>query len=385
MTVTIIDNYLVFHCLDNAYYADIYKALSITRITISSIVLILTIFIGISAFKEMQKCDKLYKSLKYLFYISIIFCIIRCIAAIIADVLCVYFEMQTAAISVDIVTVASYFLLVLTLLATLLVRLNTTFQNSIYEISKIQNIAFICLFTIISSLSITAIIFYGTISMIYHDIELDGNVTVYDRITTIFILSGLAIALYLFAATWAVVLFTNRLLSLINSRQDTIRNLNNIRLNTFQYKLIDQISKYNALFSLATFTSVLTITVMIIAALIPRNTNDVEWFVNGLQIISIISTIDAFLNIICLYLQYKFASKYYNKYCKYCDLCWKSIFTNSVTKSLQRKSVQITEKDNKHINDSNGTVATKLNKERIKTYSESECIEAAVNDALIQR
>merc|ERR1712232_225488 len=44
--------------------------------------------------------------------------------------------------------------------------------------------------------------------------------------------------------------------------------------------------------------------------------------------------IDSCVNIICLYLQYSFASDVYNKYCLGLDCCYKKLITRSMTKSV---------------------------------------------------
>ena len=125
----------------------------IIRMIIAGIGLIITIIVGgvgIRQFRNMKK--KLYPALRYLFYLSIMASAIRCICIMFAYTACICNGTRLFA----------YYVLLLSLLGTQLVRLKHTFQNTVYSLSRLKQyllgISFIV--TLIAfSLSITFIVY----------------------------------------------------------------------------------------------------------------------------------------------------------------------------------------------------------------------------------
>eukprot|EP01084_Bolivina_argentea_P052590 96606_1 len=99
------------------------------------------------------------------------------------------------------------------------------------------------------------------------------------------------------------------------------------KFNKSQHKLIDSISRYVALFALASLTSLITI-MFILFDSIDVEFND-EWILTT-------AAVDCMVNFLCLYLQYSFASKYYSAACKYLHFCSKTLFVIYIGLSIKK-------------------------------------------------
>eukprot|EP01084_Bolivina_argentea_P249328 417325_1 len=287
---------------------------------VASTILIVTITIAISAVKQFQKLEQLNKTIKYLFYTSILATFTRCICSMVAHMACIC----------DIIILFVYFLLLLSLLGTLLVRLKVTFDNSVYELSPQKMIMFLILYIL------TAICF--SISVIYYvlaHIETYAKGYFSMHYVHTMILGAVALIFYVFTGAFAVAEFSKKLLTLTKLRANTSRNVNaNNKLNEKQHQLINQIAKYNALFSVAACTS-LTVSIVVFLFAVFITVNDRSLWVTA--VVQSISNIDCAVNVICLWLQYQIAAKYYDKYCICVDKCWKEIFKS---RALDKPGIQ---------------------------------------------
>ena len=282
-----------------------FDALPIVRIIISGIIFFITIFIEVIAIKNFYKLKKLYKTLKFLFHLAVICTIIRCICIIFAGMVCVC----------DIITLFCYWVLLLSLLATLLVRLKYTFQHSSYAIPTYKLILFFILFIITSILFCISLVYYtlGNIERI------NGKEGISDYLLNTMIIGGIAISIYIGTGIWAVIEFSKNLLAICRAQSTSIQNMDKIKFNKSQKKLINQVSKYNALFSLAASTSIIfTICLAIGASLVASGIGGWE----TIAIMQCVSITDCIVNVVCLFLQYSFSAEYYGKYCECIDRCW---------------------------------------------------------------
>ena len=160
-----------------------------------------------------------------------------------------------------------------------------------------------------------------------------------------FIIQGLAASaalFYIVTAVLTVVLFVNSLLNVATSGQDLQEyHSNNKQFNRVQHRLINSVSRYVGLFSIALFTSIVSVTMIFADSWWPEGSHTYG------QVTSIVSNIDAIINLICLYLQFSFNIKYYEKLCGCLD-CWKSIFMRKVHDNIGRiatepSDIEITE------------------------------------------
>ena len=298
-----------------------FESFIMIRTIIAGTILIITLGIELSAIKKFIKLKKMHKTLKSLFHLSAICTIIRCICIIFGGMACIC----------DVITLFCYFILLLSLLATLLFRLKYTFQHSSYAISTTKLTIFAILFCITSLLFIIALIMY-ILANIERITTTESGISFY-VIITMFI-AVIALIFYMITGLWAVIEFSKNLLTLTKSQANTVRDINSLKLNESQRKIIKQVSRYNALFFVAASTSIIVTIALSIAAGIALERDTDYWVISIMQCISLI---DCVVNIISLYLQYSFSTKYYEKYCKCLDKCWMSIFDKYIKQSVRNQ------------------------------------------------
>ena len=149
------------------------------------------------------------------------------------------------------------------------------------------------------------------------------------------IITSIACLVYIITGLWGVILFSKKLLALTRAQTNTIRNLDNYKLNESQEKLINQVSRYNSLFTLAASTSIAVSIALGVAAIVSVDEGSADYGI--VPIMQCITLFDCVVNVICLFLQYSFATKYYNKYCVCIDKCWKSILYKQVKLGLKKR------------------------------------------------
>eukprot|EP01084_Bolivina_argentea_P081022 146737_1 len=309
------------------FNSDEFTILGIIRAIIGGTAVILTLFIGLIAVKEFRKLKKLNKWLKYLFYVSIISVIIRSFCVIFADNTCICNGIRMLA----------YCFLLLSLLGTLLIRLQTMFANSVYAITT-KKLATYTIFYILISVVFIASVVMNIIAHIAKNKTENANVHSAFAWNTLILAVGML--LYVIAGILAVMEFSKNLMNLTKTQTNSFKNVNQIELNQSQQKLINQIAKYNALFSLASLTSVIVIIVMFISSVMISSTNTGYWII---AMVHILTTFDSVINIICLFLQYSFANKCYSKYCNCLDVSWKRIINKQITESIKNEHLATTE------------------------------------------
>ena len=336
-----------------AHRSNIETSQIITIIIISSGILITTIIL-LNAFKEFPKHHKMENIFKCLFYSSLATSTLTQISVLTALILCVQGNQKPTLILLSTYT-ASYLLCLLLILTTLLLRLHYTFKESIYKITKKTRNALLILyiFTIIFCTSSVCLYMTATITLQswdQNDIKNKVWTTSQSKLMPIVIyLAVIGGILYVITAIWANMIFTKNLVQLTHSRADSmfkiaIRSIKNIHeykrvqskqeidaevngmeLNDDQMRLIDSISRYVSLFTIAIITSMINV-------LLVMSGEWVNWYNGHLQILAMFSCLDCTVNIVCLYLQYQFNIKYYNKWCKCIERCWRKYFIKKAKK-----------------------------------------------------
>jgi len=183
----------------------------------------------------------------------------------------------------DIYTIIIYACLLLfhlSLLSTLVLRLHKTFSKSNYAMPKVVTWGFIAMFVVEISL-IIAFFITG------------------DALPTL-----IFYVLYIIGSTLAVTFFVRSLSRLVMSRIHTLRDSvvtpDDIHLDPAQQKLVELAAKYVLLFILAIFSTISALSV------------------GGYLVPSLASTVvalDFCVNLLCLHLQFHFATKQYQTLC----------------------------------------------------------------------
>ena len=330
-------------------YLQVYHSPNYEYITfcILGIGLLLQIIVGLKSIKEIPKLKELNKSIKLLYYVAIISSLIFTISRGSATIFyCCIGDYYIAEFFYPIECIF-YTCIVACLLGTLLSRLYYTFNHSIFEISKMKmytliicNIGF---FTF--GIGSTIILFIIRIRGLNYN---DNEINQLFNLSILF--ASIAAMFYFIGSVFTSFLFVSNLFKLITLRQLSSYNKNNdieikkqIKLSEHHLVIIDQISRHVALLSLAIFTTILT---MMSYGIVVNARNNVSIL---LEIFGIVEIIDVTINVICLYLQFSFAKKYYVKYCKCLQLFWKYIFSALTKHSMIKKSIAAHQNNNIHL------------------------------------
>lgn len=378
--------------------------IEIISIIISCISLLIILLIGYSSIPQLNSLSKLEISFKYLFYLSWISSIIVTILTLLSTFLCIYSFKFPSTI---IITIAIYFyyILLLSLLATLITRLHFTFIDSIYKITnKTRKILFI--FFIIVIILIIFNILFDIISW-FDTYLFNQNYVQYSTLSIIF--GALAIFSYTLTALYAMSIFANNLIKLTHlqaTSPPTLQSVNNssisiqgqglnnddsstgsrsssfmipsnkkykYKLNQTQKDLIENISKYVSLLIFAMISS-LIVAIAILCGIWIKNIIFRQHF---FQIILIFTNLDCGINIICLYLQYSFAVDNYHKYCKCIHLLSRKLLRGKAKRSGQKKyreSIEISIRNNNHHINNNKDNKEDINDDDIKHEKQQEII-----------
>ena len=168
---------------------------------------------------------------------------------------------------------------------------------------------------------------------------------------------GLAsLMVYIITSIYALYLFLKKLLQLVKMHATQVQSKSNFKLNKSQIVMMKTAAKYGSLLSVAIFANIFTSIGWSLLAFKWENEvgccwNEYNAFLNQLMVL--LTIIDVLINVICLYLQFKFASKYYNVYCKkplefIC--CCEKILTADVKKSMivEFETIKTTESDSEN-------------------------------------
>eukprot|EP01083_Nonionella_stella_P139919 427867_1 len=326
------------------------------------ICLFITVTIAWITLRHFIKLSKLNTSLKCLFCVSVISACLCTLSSALAVLLCLKLFDEVIASRICILLIyCGYLMLFLSLLGTLLVRLYTTFNHTIYKISCKTQSVFIILYIIMIVISVLIVII--TAAQVAFD---DGN-----RMRMILLaINGFV---YVVTAIAAVFVFSNTLMKVTQSHSKTLRNVlvfDADVLNKSQQKLVTSIARYVALFTLASVTS-LTSLILLFIGFVRVHNRDVAHS-NWTFVLSMFVAADCAINVVCLYLQYVFATKHYKKYCSYMHSCFKSMFTKQVTHAMEK---QYTDKRNARAKQSLNVKHTNHSikeRQRLKSQEEDE-------------
>ena len=272
----------------------------------SSISLLIVIWISFKSLTKFKKQQKAHKLITIAYYLSCILLTTVIITRIIASVYCTQNEGSTYTIGIP-----SYYIAGLCLLATLFTRVYSTFKESILQITKYQKILFIVLFCI-------NVLFFGVSAVAY---DIFGGTPLVNLMLICNMASFAGSYIY------GIYVFVTKMHQLTDMRV-SIGDNNQKELNQRQLRMLYTTSKYVSLLTFAQFTTIITCVIMIL--LIQFMWDKYE----GLSrcILSMVVSMDSANNLLCLYLQYPFAERYYDKYCACFGKLWQCILKNNYYK-----------------------------------------------------
>eukprot|EP01083_Nonionella_stella_P203262 741832_1 len=219
------------------------------------------------------------------------------------------------------------------LLLNLLVRLHCAFDGSIYAITPQNRTVYIILYVLLILTCIWNISVVGVRSIrAWRD-----KPVLFGPFAVAISMSVLG-CLYCFISAAALRSFAKRLMLLTNLRAPSVVSLTkhsdgmqSVRLSRHQMKMIENTTRYVSLSNLGILITF--ISVVLLVSIGVNLTPTMKWF----QIVFIVMCVNSTVHVICLYLQYSFSTKYYEKYCVSIHLCWRYILTRKAAKALNKR------------------------------------------------
>eukprot|EP01083_Nonionella_stella_P072558 195676_1 len=325
-------------CLE--HISPTYRTIRVVSIIIIIIGFIFICFLGCVSLKQFKKLTNLEPTFERLFHTTWILSSIALCTFLISTELCAFGYGYWAG---DMIVLQAWLLciVILSILLTLLFRLYFTFRDTIYALTTAMKVVLITLFItlLVVSLCNLSLLSYAYVNRNKVEIHL----------IPVIWLGAINGALYIITTVIAIAQFATNLMKLTESRQSDEEVLRkgpskirktrrgsiqvNVELNREQKKLIQHTTKYVGLLSIGISTSVCTLIILIASGDAFGEDWNMKWF----QVAYIFLSLDATINITCLYLQYTFAKEYYNKYCKLIHLCWNCMLTRTAERSISRR------------------------------------------------
>ena len=288
--------------------------------------------------------------IKYLYLISSTIAILVAITCIVASFHRCHWATQHAFYDPDItlspIAGGLYFILILTILATLLFRLYITFKGSMFSISKCQKWSFLVLFSLSTVSACIAIILLYVVNSYTRNIVLFAAesplLSIYSVIFGVF---------YTLTSIYGMVVFCRKMHGITKLQMQSLRNvtdINNVSINKRQQKLLDAASKYISLLSIAIISTFLGFVAfgIVISGFRwmpyddPEEEHSETFEFWRTTINFIVLPLDCTVNILCLYLQFPFAKDTYRKYCGCCSKCWKLVLVKRTERTLMKKFLE---------------------------------------------
>eukprot|EP01084_Bolivina_argentea_P312511 541044_1 len=296
-----------------------YPSFTILSLCCYMVIALMLLCLGVHGLIGFRKSETILNIFKYLFVLTIVSSLLFIMSEIVRYTLCVN-GLILYGTSLKLVSFGSYTLLTSTLLATLIGRLYFTFQKSIYSVSNAKLICMITTYIFTAILVICA--------AFSHDIIFFCTATLYG-ITYI----GLSI--------YATSLFAQALFKLTTVRAISISNMtkqNSVKLNEQQTETIAKTSRYISVISLAMFTTISTAFCIALADILISfmTVGHIEVLIVKMLLQTVLSC-DCLVNVACVYMQYPFGRKYYDKHCKCLENWWNSKLVSCAEKSLNRR------------------------------------------------
>eukprot|EP01084_Bolivina_argentea_P111409 198784_1 len=310
------------------------KISDIFTITLSIVFTLIALLIAVQAIKKLPKHPKILNIFKYLFYCQLFFVLTCTIVPIISTITCLY-GYSIITLIFNSIHIVAYGIVVLVLLTTLLARLHFTFIGSMYEIQDNFKIILIIWYSLIVIITIFNIALF-----VYTNAVAFENMTLYRLKQARFYLSIIDMILYIGISILANVIFAKKLLHLSGLRTNSYRTvlqednediqMSDRKLNERQIKLLENITRYISLFSIAIISTVF-IEILLFWG------KESNWSEAAYVASILMASFDCVVNIVCLWFSYSFNKHHYKLYCKLIDNCW-APYVKKIAKSNMQET-----------------------------------------------
>eukprot|EP01084_Bolivina_argentea_P010488 19534_1 len=335
------NDYLGNHyCTAYAIGPNTTSILTIMLLIISSIALIMLSLIAYHSCSKILKQERLHDAVKFMFMASVITSYFLFIIILTRCIICIGWNLYLPVMYLDSIFILVYCTLLQILLAMYFFRLYSAFNDSTFALTKLQMSILGSGYIIITILMILYIIDYMIVSIRYKgDWKRDNRYFLEGMLGIWGYMGPIALTLYIFVSIYALYLFINNLLKLVKMCSF------DAELSPSQRFMINSAAKYASILSLAIITSIISVIGWNVATLlwdVTANWNQYNSFLQ--QIMLLTSTMDAIVNELCLYLQFSFTAKYYDKYCQRCmaKICYyNQILTNDAKKSIEIQPISL--------------------------------------------
>ena len=311
---------LSFACISNVRL--------IIEMTIGSLCILIVSYIIFISLKEFRKLKKLQSLIKFSHYVC-------CISSILAIASGIFFApigcSENGDHYIHDLVLSIYFAVYLVLLKSelhiLLLRLNYTFRESVYKLTSMQHRILLILVILEIIFSVSTIAIFTT-----YNFHTGPSRKLQTKYYIMQISQAIGAISYVITTITGMYLFASKLMILIDLRATSIKNVVDINheheqvdihLNTSQERLLNQTSRYVSLISIALISSFVTFSIFLL------------WY--EFIAMRIICHIDCAINVICLHLQYPFATKSYNKYCGCINKCLNVILSRRTRGNMEKK------------------------------------------------
>lgn len=214
----------------------------------------------------------------------------------------------------------AYVALLTNILITLLIRIYFSFKESVFYLTKCQiNICAVLLIIYLIN---------GCVCVVILAFELD----IWYRYKTLWVICfKSAAASYFVLSLYGICLFANKIHRLYRLGEVFHSSDNDGEMDKQQLQLLSTASKYVSLLSFAIFTTLVSTLGYLIICVIFEKQSILEFQIFYMQI-----CIDCAINVMCLYLQFQFATECYIKLCGWFGNLWLYVFKARVKKKSER-------------------------------------------------
>lgn len=314
--------------IDNTFPEHM-TTIKIIKVSGMALAVIIQLCIGTLTYSKLRHAEsQTRRELPFLFFIAVLSALVFTIGAVISNLMWVLYGSHPT-ISIATVTVPFFYcFFLITLLGTLVTRLYVTFKGSSLEMTQrtVQIFLIIFVFESISSiLTCTghALIVYG-----YDNI---GDTITYPTACSFYILYiiGSALPVRLFTGNLSKIAKMQRNSNLVHlshsGHSDTSPVAQDTSLNSKQLTLLHLSAKYILLFFVAVISTILTYVLIVIVSFECRG---------------LFMAFDLCLNLFCMYLQFAFAKKHYQKCCGCLDSRCRMCVLNRARKAIHKEAVK---------------------------------------------
>ena len=277
------------------------------------------LFFGAFVFKKARGSEaNIRGDLAVLFWLSFLFALLYTSGYLAIWGICAVYPSDSVIYVMFCISELFWILFPFVLLVNLVTRLYITFKGSALAMS--QNTQYIFIFMIVVLFML--IVFYWTaiIMALYGDTELGSFLAFISIFPTL--------SVYIIGSAFAVYRFVRNLSTIAkkqsNPPQGSTVDPGKISLNERQLTLLHLSAKFILLF----FVSILsTIAAFLLTFVVSRYLNPLFW------------SFDFCVNLLCLFLQFGFASNHYQKFCGCLDTCCRTMVEKQTKMTLHRESI----------------------------------------------